>query len=82
MRDYLEENQEIRKEVELLSKKRNFGCVSVRELAKKLHKDPRTVSTHLLIMENYNQGVFIDEKKTLFCTREGLKKLSEKLKGE
>jgi len=82
MRDYLEENQEIRKEVELLSKKRTFGCVSVREIAKKLHKDPRTISTHLQIMENYDQGVFIDEKKALFCTKDGLKKIAEKVKKE
>lgn len=80
MSDYLKENQEIRNKVELISKKRRFGCVSVREIAKILSKDPRTIKTHLQIMENYDQGLFIDDKKTLFCTKIGLKKISEKIK--
>ena len=40
MRDYLKENIEIKKEVEDTSKKKTMGCVSVREIAKKIHKDP------------------------------------------
>jgi hypothetical protein len=79
MRDYLKENIDIRKEVELISKKRSYGCVSVREIANKLRKDPRTINAHLQIMENYDFGLFIDEKKTLFCTKEGLKKISQKV---
>ena len=75
MRDYLKENLDIRKEVENLAKKRRFGCVGVREIANKLKKDPRTIKTHLQIMENYNHGLFIDDKKTLFCTKEGLNKI-------
>jgi|TARA_B100002003_G_C13599955_1_gene309513 DNA-binding transcriptional regulator YhcF (GntR family) len=80
MSDYLKENIDIRKEVELISKKRSYGCVSVREVAKKLKKDPRTINAHLQIMENYDFGLFVDEKKTLFCTKEGLRKISEKVK--
>ena len=80
MSDYLKENIDIKKEVELISKKRSYGCVNVREVAKKLKKDPRTIKAHLQIMENYDFGLFIDEKKTLFCTKEGLKKISEKVK--
>ena len=80
MRDYLKENLEIRKKVEELSKKRSFGCVSVREIANILHKDPRTIKTHLQIMENYSYGLFIDDKKTIFCTKQGLIKLSQKTK--
>ena len=80
MRDYLKENLDIRKEVEVLAKKRAYGCVSVREVANKLKKDPRTISSHMQIMENYEYGLFVDDKKTLFCTKDGLKKLAEKLK--
>jgi hypothetical protein len=79
MRDYLKENIDIRKEVELISKKRSYGCVSVREVANKLRKDPRTINAHLQIMETYDFGIFIDDKKTLFCTKEGLKKISQKV---
>ncbi len=64
----------------MLAKKRDYGCVSIREIANKLKKDPRTISSHMQIMENYDYGLFVDEKKTLFCTKEGLKKLTEKLK--
>ena len=80
MRDYLKENLEIRKEVEALSKKSSFWCVGVREIAKMLHKDPRTIKTHMQIMENYGCGLFIDDKKSLFCTKKGLKKICEKTK--
>ena len=80
MRDYLKENLEIRKEVESVSKKKSYGCVNVREISKKMHKDPRTIQSHLQIMENYNSGLFLDDKKTLFCTIDGLKKICEKIK--
>lgn len=82
MSDYLKENLEIRKKVEEVSKKRRFGSVSVREIAKLLRKDPRTIKTHLEIMENYTHGLFIDDKKTLFCTKDGLKKICKKVKTE
>ena len=75
MRDYLKENLDIRKEVETLAKKRKYGCVTIREVANKLKKDPRTIQTHLEIMENYKSGIFIDDKKTMFCTKEGIKKI-------
>jgi hypothetical protein len=79
MRDYLNENVDIRKEVELISHKKSFGCVSVREIAKKMRKDPRTIQSHMQLMENYNFGIFVDDKKTLFCTKEGLQKLCKKI---
>ncbi len=78
MKDYLKENLKIRLKVEELSKKRTFGCVSVREIATILHKDSRTVQTHMQIMENYSHGIFIDNKKTLFCTKDGRKKISKR----
>jgi sugar-specific transcriptional regulator TrmB len=79
MRDYLKENLEIKKKVEEISQKKKYGCVSVREVAKKLHKDPRTIRAHFQIMENYNHGLFLDDKQTIFCTREGLKKITKKV---
>jgi hypothetical protein len=82
MRDYLKENLEIKKAIDLISKKRQFCCVYVREIAQHLHKDPRTIQSHMQIMENYDCGLFIDEKKALFCTKEGLKKIAEKIDGK
>lgn len=79
MRDYLKEDIEIRKIIELISKKRKYGCVYVREIAQELHKDPRTIQAHMQIMENYDYGFFIDDKKSLFCTKEGAKKIAEKI---
>ena len=56
------------------------GCVNVSQLASQLGMDIRTVRSHLEIMEADLLGVFMDQSKKQFCTKEGLSLLANILK--
>ena len=49
--------------------------VDVNEAAKKLEMDPRTVKNHFDIMEMDGFGLFVNDKKTIFCPKNAVKKM-------
>jgi len=56
--------------------------VDLNEFSKKLEMDPRTVKNHFDIMEMDGSGMFVNDKKTVFCPKNAVKKMLRKLEGE
>ncbi|ODS38683.1 hypothetical protein BEH94_03560 [Candidatus Altiarchaeales archaeon WOR_SM1_SCG] len=56
--------------------------VDLNEFSKKLEMDPRTVKNHFDIMEMDGFGMFVNDKKTVFCPKNAVKKMLRKLEGE
>jgi len=56
--------------------------VDVNEFAKKLEMDPRTIKNHFDMMEMDGFGLFVNDKKTVFCPKNAVKKMLKKLEGE
>ena len=56
--------------------------VDLNEFSKKLEMDPRTVKNHFDIMEMDGFGLFVNDKKTVFCPKNAVKKMLKKLEGE
>ncbi len=56
--------------------------VDVNELSGKLEMDPRTVKNHFDMMEMDGFGMFVNDKKTVFCPKNAVKKMLGKLEGE
>lgn len=53
--------------------------IDVNEFSKNLEMDPRTVKNHFDIMEMDGYGLFVNDKKTIFCPKNAIKKMFEKL---
>jgi predicted ArsR family transcriptional regulator len=79
-RDYLARHKRIRDQLIVTVRNSGYGCVDVSQLANKLGMDVRTVRAHLEIMEVDSAGVFMDETKKQFCTKEGIALLANTLK--
>ena len=56
--------------------------IDVNELSGKLEMDPRTVKNHFDMMEMDGFGMFVNDKKTVFCPKNAVKKMLNKLEGE
>lgn len=79
-RDYVRDHTEIMRKLRGHISKNGF-FVDVNKFAKRLHKDPRTVRAHLEIAALHNDGVFINNGRYVYCSKNGIKDLYEKLNG-
>lgn len=75
MTEYLQNHRRIKEKIEEEMKNGACICVNVNDLASKLRMDARTVKTHLDIMKIDDYGTYLDEKKQLFCSLEGVERL-------
>ena len=73
---YVEKHERLMK---LISGSDGPGCYSVRGLAKSAGMDQRTAKAHLEIMALHGVGGYLDDKKSVFCTKAGVKSLAEKV---
>jgi hypothetical protein len=78
---YVVENREVRRKLKEITEKTKSGCVPVNLIAKELKKDPRTVRSHMQLIEDYGEGAFLDPGKKIFCPREGIENVCSKLRG-
>jgi hypothetical protein len=73
---YVEKHERL---MQLMNKSDGPGCYSVRGLAKSAKMDQRTARAHLEIMALHGVGGYLDDKKSVFCTKAGVKNLAEKV---
>ena len=73
-------HKQIREKLVELTSGSERACVNVSQLASRLGMDIRTLRAHLEIMEVDCAGVFMDETKRQFCTKEGIAVLANVLK--
>lgn len=76
VRDHMEIMEKLRKHIS-----KNGGFVDVNRFAKTLGKDPRTVRAHLEIAALHHDGVFMNNGRYVYCSKNGIKNLYEKLNG-
>jgi hypothetical protein len=76
MTEYLHTHRRIKNEIEEQMKNETRVCVNVNSLADKLGMDARTVKIHLDIMKIDDCGIYLDDKKTVFCPVVGVKRLN------
>ncbi|MDI6916825.1 MAG: hypothetical protein QMC80_03410 [Thermoplasmatales archaeon] len=76
VRDHMEIMEKLRKHI-----RKNGDFVDVNKFAKSLSKDPRTVRAHLEIAALHNDGSFISNGRYVYCSKNGVKNLYEKLNG-
>lgn len=65
--------------LKILNQSGGPGCYSVRGLAKQANMDQRTAKAHLDVMALHGVGGYVDGSQRVFCTKEGVKNLGEKL---
>ena len=78
--DYITKHRQIRQKLIELTTESKRACVDVSQLASQLGMDPRTVRSHLRVMEVDMLGVFMDLSEKQFCTKEGVSLLANILK--
>ena len=79
VREYISRHEQIRNKLIEMAQGSESGCFSVAKIAAELGMDQRTVRSHLKILEVNNAGVFVNDEKKEFCTREGIALLAKRL---
>jgi len=78
-RDYIAKHQQIMNKLMEVTKESGCGCVSIPKIAAELGMDQRTVKAHLEIIELDHAGVFANNERKEFCTKEGVMLLAKRL---
>ena len=79
VKEYLQTHKKIKNKVISDTMAKARGCVSVRDIANELGIDPKTAKIHLDIMEIDEFGSYLDNKKSIFCSAEGIDRLRKRI---
>ena len=79
MRQYVKDHDQIMKRLKNEVETCGCACIEVNALAKTLGKDVRTIKSHLEIATQHGEGKFMDKKKNIFCTKDGITELYKEI---
>lgn len=82
MAKYVVTHRRIKNKIEERIKNKRCGCIHVNSVAKGLKMDVRTLRKHLELMKIDSYGTYLDDKKQMFCSYNGLDTLKNRARKE